>query len=158
MEISYRLPCFDGQGHIIGGLFIGKQDDNQLYYGFFGYLGNKSVVKNIVLQGEVNIYNPVYTDTKYTGHHYVGGLAGNCLSRTVENCKCEMLVNLSLRAMELYGRKTKVVIPTSLNSMRHQASEILEWKPSSLIRYILFPVSDCRLQRKVSISSVERKL
>ena len=86
---------FDGQGHIIGGLFVGKQDDNQLYYGFFGYLGNKSVVRNVVLQGEVYVYNPVYTDTKYTGHHYVGGLAGNCNSTLVENCKSEMTVKYS---------------------------------------------------------------
>ena len=114
---------FDGQGHIIGGLFIGKQDDNQLYYGFFGYLGNKSVVKNVVLQGEVNVYNPVYTDTKYTGHHYVGGLAGNCKSRTVENCKCEMLVKYSRSA------------PSGGNVGEVNVGGLFGWCGDGIIRY-----------------------
>ena len=86
---------FDGQGHVIGGLYIGRQNENQEYFGFFGYLDSKSVVRNVTLQGEVSVFNPVYTDTKYTGTHYVGGLAGYCRSSVVENCKCEMPVKYS---------------------------------------------------------------
>ena len=86
---------FDGQGHIIGGLYIGRQNENQLYFGFFGYLGIKSVVRNVTLQGEISIVNPIYTDTKYSGTHYIGGLAGYCISTNVENCKCEMTVKYS---------------------------------------------------------------
>ena len=114
---------FDGQGHIIGGLFVGKQDDNQLYYGFFGYLGNKSVVRNVVLQGEVYVYNPVYTDTKYTGHHYVGGLAGNCNSTLVENCKSEMTVK--------YSRS----VPSGGNVREVNVGGLFGWCGSGIIRY-----------------------
>lgn len=86
---------FDGQGYVIGGLYIGRQNENQEYFGFFGYLDSKSVVRNVTLQGEVSVFNPVYTDTKYTGKHYVGGLAGYCRSSVVENCRCEMPVKYS---------------------------------------------------------------
>ena len=114
---------FDGQGHIIGGLFIGKQDDNQKYYGFFGYLGNKSVVRNVVLQGEVYVYNPVYTDTKYRGHHYVGGLAGDCNSTLVENCKSEMTVK--------YSRS----VPSGGNVGEVNVGGLFGWCGSGIIRY-----------------------
>lgn len=85
---------FDGQGHVLGGLYIGRQNENQECFGFFGCLGSNSVVCNVTLQGEVNIVNPVYTDTK-SGTHCVGGLAGACNSTTVQNCKCEMTVKYS---------------------------------------------------------------
>ena len=100
---------FDGQGHILGGLYIGRQNENQEYFGFFGYLGSKSVVRNVTLQGEISIVNPIYTDTKYTGTHYIGGLAGDCNSTNVENCKCEMPVKYS-RNVPNGGKVGKVYV------------------------------------------------
>lgn len=88
---------FDGQGHTISGIYIGRQDENQQYFGFFGYL-NKATVRDVILQGVVNVLNPkvTYSSSSYSISHYVGGLAGYVYyGNTLENCKCEMPVTYS---------------------------------------------------------------
>lgn len=79
---------FDGQNYMIKGLCIGRQNDNQQYYGFFGNLNN-SEIRNTKLQGEVIVINPVYTGNSSVSHD-VGGLAGYSSSSSIENCRCEM--------------------------------------------------------------------
>lgn len=79
---------FDGQGHTIDGLFIGRQNKSQKNIGFFGYIDN-ATIRKLHLKGEVNVHNPG------TGCQNVGGLAGYAYSGLIEHCSCEMPVTFS---------------------------------------------------------------
>lgn len=88
---------FDGQGHTISGVSIREYNENQSYFGFFGYI-YKATVSNVVLQGMVNVVNPVVSSSSKLDH-YIGGLAAYTSSySTIENCKCEMNVEYSRNA------------------------------------------------------------
>lgn len=80
---------FDGQGHTIFGIFIGKQEPGQTVYGFWGHLGGN--VKNTNFEGDVFIYDPetpTYTENAFC----VGGIAGRKYysNTTISNCSVSM--------------------------------------------------------------------
>lgn len=64
----------NGQGHTIDQLTIRRGEDN--FVGFFGYLSQNSVVKNIIIK-----------DAVVKGNDYVGGLVGFSFKSTIENVK-----------------------------------------------------------------------
>ena len=83
---DYSTYCFngtfDGQGHVISNLYIGKEQNNREYYGFWGTVKNANI-KNVTIQGQVIINNPM-TNTNL----YVGGLIGRAVDSNIEKCKC----------------------------------------------------------------------
>ena len=58
---DYTTKCFkgtfDGQGHIVSNVYIGKEQDKREYYGFWGTIQNANI-KNVTLQGQVYIKKP----------------------------------------------------------------------------------------------------
>ena len=75
---------FDGQGHSVSGMTLGSEeeafalDKENLYIGFFGVLGPKSVVKDLQLT-DVAFY------TTFEATAYVGGIAGVTQGSTAKN-------------------------------------------------------------------------
>ncbi len=65
---------FDGNGHVISGLYINTAYD---YQGLFGVISGNAVVKDLTVKGSVNGDTAV---GGITGHNY-GGTIKNCLSR-----------------------------------------------------------------------------
>ena len=66
---------FDGDGHTITGL---KVDNNTIYAGLFGYIGEGGTIKNLSL-----------ADSKITcsgNRVYAGGVCGYNAGGTIENC------------------------------------------------------------------------
>lgn len=95
--------AFDGQNHIISGIYIVSQNEMQQRYGFWASLVNNMnnnygiSIKNIRLQGKVNIENDKnmvtgYDKNNYPGCSFVGGLVGFAHGVTFENCKVDMEV------------------------------------------------------------------
>ena len=84
---------FDGQNHTISGIYIVSQNDKQTFNGFFSVLSYSSI-KNIRLQGKVNIENNKEKQdgygTDYTTYTIVGGLVGLASNTYFENCQIEM--------------------------------------------------------------------
>lgn len=79
---------FDGQGHSIGGIYMGTDYDDQLKFGFFQQLENAKVV-GLSLQGDANF---ICKKTQILGCVYVGGLVGKAEGGSIENC----LINIDL--------------------------------------------------------------
>ena len=73
---------FDGKGHTISGLYI---DGNTNYVGLFGHVGKDGTVKGTVKN--VNI-----TDSYMSGSSYVGGICGNNIGGTLEDCTSDCTV------------------------------------------------------------------
>ena len=73
---------FDGDGHTISGLYI---DGNTNYVGLFGHVGKDGTVKGTVKN--VNI-----TDSYMSGSSYVGGICGNNIGGTLEDCTSDCTV------------------------------------------------------------------
>ena len=73
---------FDGGGHTISGLYI---DGNTNYVGLFGHVGKDGTVKGTVKN--VNI-----TDSYMSGSSYVGGICGNNIGGTLEDCTSDCTV------------------------------------------------------------------
>ena len=69
----YFKGTFDGNNKAITNLTINKPSFN--YQGLFGYINEKSVIKN------VNLVN-----CNITGKSYTGGIAGSSSSATIQNC------------------------------------------------------------------------
>ena len=67
---------FDGDGHTISGIRIykGGNTESDDYQGLFGGISN-ATIKNLIL-----------TDTRITGRHNVGGIAGYAYA-TIDNCR-----------------------------------------------------------------------
>ena len=82
---------FDGQGYTIFGIFIGKQDEDQSYYGFWG-LVKKAVISNVFFEGDVFIDDPV---TSNNVKCYIGGVAGYLVDSSIENCAANMSIAYS---------------------------------------------------------------
>ncbi|MCD8049108.1 MAG: carbohydrate-binding domain-containing protein [Clostridia bacterium] len=68
---------FDGDGHIISGLYINSSSS---YRGLFGYVKTTGTVKNVTVYGSV------------TGNNYVGGIVGNNYG-IVTNCTADVSVS-----------------------------------------------------------------
>lgn len=68
---------FDGQNHVISGLYISATTS---YQGFFGYLGSSAYVKNLTVKGEIN-----------TTSSDAAGIAGYN-SGKIEHCRNEVTV------------------------------------------------------------------
>jgi len=66
------MGTFDGANHIINGLYINSEDENQ---GLFGYIGNKAVIKNV----SVN-------DSYIKSASNVAAIVGYSNGGTVTNC------------------------------------------------------------------------
>lgn len=79
---------FDGQGHSIGGIYMGTDYDDQEKFGFFQQLENAKVV-GLSLQGDANF---ICKKTKMKECVYVGGLTGYSKGSIIENC----LVNIDI--------------------------------------------------------------
>ena len=94
---------FDGQGHTVSGMTLGSAekpfalDKENLYIGFFGVLGPKSVVKNLNLT-DVAFY------TTFGATAYVGGIAGvtqgsrtnnNFTGAVIDSCSVEGSLSLT---------------------------------------------------------------
>ncbi|MFR9578118.1 MAG: GLUG motif-containing protein, partial [Rikenellaceae bacterium] len=62
---------FDGDGHVISGLYINQSDSN--YQGLFGYI-ESATIKNLGVSGSV------------TGKLHIGGIVGSMNSSVVSNC------------------------------------------------------------------------
>ena len=73
---------FDGKGYTIRGLYI---DGNTNYVGLFGHVGKDGTVKGTVKN--VNI-----TDSYMSGSSYVGGICGNNIGGTLEDCTSDCTV------------------------------------------------------------------
>ena len=70
---AHYLGTFDGAGHIIKGL-SNESMVNSGYQGLFGWIGNRSIVKNVGLKGG-----------SITGKNSVGGVVGQSFG-TITNC------------------------------------------------------------------------
>ena len=96
---------FDGNGHVITGLYASRKDVNSFNAGLFGYITSTATIKNLGVTGSLNVssysggfvgYNGgvienCWADVDievYTGegaYRYVGGFVGNNFG-TVKNC------------------------------------------------------------------------
>lgn len=86
---------FDGQGHIISGVFIGTDNDTQLNFGFWKTLSEATIV-NLNLEGTAKY--EVKKSTDNTAH--VGGMVGEMSSGSlIQNCQVNM---------DIYFRRGKV--------------------------------------------------
>lgn len=72
-RFSGYTGTFDGQGHVVSGLY---HNSNDSYVGFFGYLSDGAVVKNL---GIVNSYF-------HGGEYSVGSICSDIYGGTIENC------------------------------------------------------------------------
>lgn len=68
---------FDGNGHVISGLYINSNGD---YQGLFGKVSGNAVVRNLTVKGSV------------CGGDCVGGVVGRNDGGTIENCKSQVTV------------------------------------------------------------------
>ncbi len=98
--IGYRyipyMGVFDGNGHSINLDMYGEYNE---FYGLFGVLGTKAIVKNLTTKGNVELYNDeddsfvgaiaglnqgtiinCTNDAVVEGDYYVGGIAGKSVS------------------------------------------------------------------------------
>ena len=95
---DYTTKCFkgtfDGQGHIVSNVYIGKEQNKREYYGFWGTIQNANI-KNVTLQGQVYIKNPMTTSNLY-----VGGLVGRAVDSNIENIKCRIDVGATMEEEE----------------------------------------------------------
>lgn len=100
---------FDGQGHKIGGIYIGFIPE-QIYYGFFGRTdGNyytdagqyieTITIKNTVFKGIVNVKDAIRPNKKKE-EFFVGGITGLDTYTLYENCICEMPICFRMKANE----------------------------------------------------------
>lgn len=96
---------FDGNGHVIKGLFSNRKDVNSFNAGLFGYTTTSSMIKNLGVQGEMNVSSysggfigtnngtviNCWSDVDITVesgeniYRYVGGFVGNNFG-TIEGC------------------------------------------------------------------------
>ncbi|MBR4829347.1 MAG: hypothetical protein IKZ92_06060, partial [Muribaculaceae bacterium] len=81
---------YDGQGHTISGIRLykngtGAQSMNQ---GLFGRINTGATIKNVIL-----------ADARITGYRYVGGLVGNKVAGTVQNC---LVLNSTITCADKY--------------------------------------------------------
>ncbi len=79
---------FDGDGHVISGLYINTSAGSQ---GLFGTVTAGGAVRNLTVRGSV------------TGGSSTGGLIGSLTSGTVENCQSSVTVNGSSNVGGLVG-------------------------------------------------------
>lgn len=87
---------FDGNGKKISGIYI---DSTNPYQGFFGYISNTGIVKNLGIKGTVNgssyagsvsginygIISGCYSETAVNGNNNIGGITGEN-NGVIENC------------------------------------------------------------------------
>lgn len=71
---------FDGDGHVISGLYINLSNQ---YQGLFGYI-DSATIKNLGISGSV------------TGTSYTGGVVGNAVYSTVSGCYYDSDVETSV--------------------------------------------------------------
>lgn len=103
-EYSFK-GTFDGNGHVITGLYSNRKDTFAFNAGLFGYITNSATIKNLGVQGELHVSSysgglvgsnsgliqNCWADVKmdvYSGessYRYVGGFVGNNFG-TIENC------------------------------------------------------------------------
>lgn len=77
---------FDGQGHIINGMFICFQNSQQHIYGFFGVFNGVSIL-NTVFKGEISVNDPTFDKENL----YVGGIVGRINNKsTINKCVSEI--------------------------------------------------------------------
>ena len=96
---------FDGQGHTIYGIYIGKQLPDQAYYGFWGYL-NGANIANTAFEGDVYLDDPETNSLPYKNFR-VGGITGCARYTTISNCIVKMPIIFSKRS--IYHTQTLLV-------------------------------------------------
>ena len=84
------IGTFDGQGYTISGVNVSSSDD---YQGLFGKVSSGGTVKNVTL-----------ANSTITGHHDVGGIAGNNRG-TVTDCRVlgDVIINADADAAYRHG-------------------------------------------------------
>ncbi|MEZ4916051.1 MAG: GLUG motif-containing protein [Chitinophagales bacterium] len=75
---------YDGQGHIIDGVYINRVLSNE-YISFFGYASTTGTIQNLGL-----------TNADIKGKNYVGGMFGYVKDATITNCYATGTVEVSL--------------------------------------------------------------
>ena len=73
---------FDGNGHVISGLYANRKDTYSFNAGLFGYITNTATIKNLGVEGELTVSS------------YSGGFVGSN-SGVVENCWSNVKMNVS---------------------------------------------------------------
>lgn len=72
---------FDGQGHMVYGVYMGKDIEGQKRFGFWQYL-LEATISNLIIQGVAN-YKYEKWDEQET---YAGGLAGYAIGSNIQQC------------------------------------------------------------------------
>lgn len=101
---------FDGNNKSISGLYINNDSDESFrYVGFIGELGYCGVVKNLTINGSINVNASVY---------YIGGIVGYAIENTtIHNC----VNNINITSNDGYqggicGFSDKSLISNSINN------------------------------------------
>jgi len=82
---------FDGQGHIISGIYMGSEKEEQTEFGFWQRLVNANI-SNLTLEGTTSFYAKRKSDYDVSA----GGLAGYAgWASVIRNCKVNMNVNFT---------------------------------------------------------------
>ena len=81
---------YDGQGHTISGIRLYKNGTAapSMNQGLFGRINTGATIKNVIL-----------ADARITGYRYVGGLVGNKVAGTVQNC---LVLNSTITCADKY--------------------------------------------------------
>ena len=120
IDISEKkwIPCkyfsgtFNGNNHTIKGLYVGTSSDSKTEnYGFWGSLSNGATIKNLYLDGVIDL--SIKTAQHEKVNSFVGGMAGSvddkCL---IENCHCFIDIKIKrivTTSTQLYQEKTVAI-------------------------------------------------
>lgn len=94
---------FDGQGHTVN---INSQTANAMYYGLFGDVYG-GTIKNVTVTGSI---------TASGGTHYIGGIAGELSTGTIENCINNVTISGAKYAGGIVGFPVSCTIKNCLNN------------------------------------------
>ena len=81
---------FDGDGHTVSGLIVTRTGDSRSdwYIGLFGQVGFGGTVSGTVK-------NVIVANSTFTGHYYIGGIAGYNDQSVIRNCRVESSVTIN---------------------------------------------------------------
>lgn len=101
--------CFDGNGHTVSGLYINSDENadageaDRNYFGLFGCTGEKSVIKNLTLDGSVAVSGTIrFGSVSDLKDVYTGALAGYN-GGMIENCHNNATVDAAATLMSVGG-------------------------------------------------------
>lgn len=72
---------FDGNGHVVSGLYANRKDESSFNAGLFGYVTSSAEIRNLGVRGELTVSS------------YSGGLVGSNSGR-IENCFSSVSMNV----------------------------------------------------------------